>query len=127
MELLLRLVIFIIAPFIYGYSYIQAKYKIHSEFKKEEKLVKKNFKPFWIETNQIFHEVKTPEDFLVLSLKYKKIVDYYSIPLLSLKISKYDFNIHTQKPNDKVGLISFGLRGEHCHDIDYTLEDYLKS
>lgn len=85
-----------------------------------------NFKPFWIETNQIFREVLTYEDFLKVSLMF--IEKYPDLDILKLKISKYNFDKKTKQPyNDKENLKSFGLRGEHIHDIEYTLEDYFKS
>lgn len=126
MNFLRNLIILILVPFIYGYGYVTENLKIRREFKRIKQLAENNFKPFWIETNQIFHEVLTKEQFLDVCLKFKKA--YPDLSILDLKISKFDYSIQNEKPVDSSEkLISFGLRGEHIHDIDYTLEDYFLS
>lgn len=127
MGYLLKTIIFIIVPFICCYGYVTEKLKVRNEFKRTKQLVENNFKPFWLETNKIFREVTTKEDFLRVSLKFKELYPHENISILKLKISKLDFNIHSGRPKEKEGLISFGLRNEHIHNHEYTLEDYFKS
>lgn len=130
MELLLKILVIIITPFAYAYSYLKEYFNSGHNLTSKE-LSEVNFKPFWIETNQIFQEVLTKEEFLRINLKFEEAYvlknksSFGSI--LDLKISKYDFDLNTMSPRNKDGLISFGLRSEHIHDINYTLRDYFNS
>jgi hypothetical protein len=125
METIVKSIIFIISPFIYGIAFIISSADVTFNFWKLKRFSKKHFKPFWLETNEIFQAVKTREEFLEVYLKFKKA--YPDFNFLDLKINKFDYSLHNQTHSNKDGLISFGLRSEHIHDIDYTLEDYFLS
>lgn len=84
-----------------------------------------NFKPFYIETNQIFKPVETEEDFKHICVLFKSC--YPHVNIFDLKISKYDYDPSVDGLKEKVGLYSFGLRSEHIHAFDFTLRDYFNS
>lgn len=141
-----RILFFILAPFLYicgyVYGYITEGIKIKSDFKRIKQITEDNFKPFWIETNQIFEPIETLADFKEVRKRFKKT--HLGVEILDLKISKYDFDATLMAPIQKscscsfdpeserihdfnctLKFCSFGLRSAHFHDFDYTLRDWL--
>lgn len=118
-----RFILFIFGPFIYGAGFIKGFLGVYREhFFPKPKI---NFKPFYIETNQIFKPVETEEDFKHICQLFKSC--YPHVDIFDLKISKYDYDPSVDGLKEKVALYSFGLRSEHIHAFDFTLRDYFNS
>ena len=84
-----------------------------------------NFKPFWLETNQLFQAVMTETEFEEVKEKFN--ISSPGKDILSLNISRYHLNSETKQLNeDKQNLLSFGSCREHIHLDLYTLGDYFE-
>lgn len=120
MNKLNKILIFILAPFVYGVDYIKGSLTVYyNHFFTKKEII---FKPFWIETNQIFEPVETQEEFKEICKRFKKA--YPHVDIFDLKISKHDYNATSMAPISNTSLCSFGLRSEHIHDFDYTLRNW---
>lgn len=81
-----------------------------------------SFKPFWIETNQVFGLVDSEEQYLKIIKRFKKA--YPNKDILDLKIHQSNYDNENNKPKEINGVYSFGFR---LAGVDYKLSDYFAS